>query len=113
MSASKERLLIVGASVRAAAFSALRAGFRPLAADKFADTDLTACCPARRVADYPRGLPAAVSAWPPCGWMYTGALENHPALVDRLAASRPLDGNPGPVLRRIRDPFQVVALGSP
>jgi len=35
-------LLILGASCRAAAFSALRAGFRPRCADYFADRDLAA-----------------------------------------------------------------------
>jgi predicted ATP-grasp superfamily ATP-dependent carboligase len=39
--------------------------------------------------------------------MYTGALENHPALVDRLAAVRPLWGNPGEVLRQVRNPWRV------
>jgi predicted ATP-grasp superfamily ATP-dependent carboligase len=101
----REPLLIVGASVRAAACSAIRAGFAPLAADKFADTDLAAACPTRRVADYPRSLLAAVADWPPCGWMYTGALENHLALVDTLRSRQPLYGNPGPVLRQVRDPF--------
>ncbi len=38
---SAERLLIVGASARAAAFSAMRAGFQPLCADRFADVDLS------------------------------------------------------------------------
>jgi len=39
--------------------------------------------------------------------MYTGALENHPALVDRIAHKRKLYGNPSHVLRRVRDPFQL------
>ena len=36
-----KRLLIVGASVRAAAFSARRSGFDPECADLFADADLS------------------------------------------------------------------------
>ncbi len=39
--------------------------------------------------------------------MYTGGLENHPDLVDRIRATRPLLGNPGSVLAEVRDPFQV------
>ncbi|HET6422836.1 MAG TPA: ATP-grasp domain-containing protein, partial [Planctomycetaceae bacterium] len=37
---SRPRLLITGASTRAAAWSALRAGFLPVCADRFADEDL-------------------------------------------------------------------------
>ncbi len=39
--------------------------------------------------------------------MYTGALENHPALVGRLAAARPLYGNSADVLRAVRNPRLV------
>ena len=35
--------------------------------------------------------------------MYTGALENHPELVDRISATRDLYGNSGSVLRRVRE----------
>ena len=101
-----EPLLIVGASARAAAFSARRAGFRPLAADKFGDADLLASCLAERVAEYPRGVLDVAEHLPPGPWIYTGAWENHPGLIDRLRARRPLYGNPGRVVRRVRDPRQ-------
>jgi predicted ATP-grasp superfamily ATP-dependent carboligase len=39
--------------------------------------------------------------------MYTGALENHPDLVDQLAAIRPLYGNSGASLRAVRDPVRL------
>ena len=39
--------------------------------------------------------------------MYTGALENHPGLLKKLAAQRPLYGNAADVVRRVRDPFAV------
>src|SRR5262245_24922734 len=97
-------LIIVGASVRAAAFSALKAGFSPHALDCFADRDLTAVCDAIRVEDYPRGLPQALQEAPDAPWLYTGGLENYPRLVDQMAAMRPLLGNPGNVLRRVRGP---------
>ena len=44
-----QNLLILGASTRAAAFSALRAGLAPRCADFFADRDLAATCPVERV----------------------------------------------------------------
>jgi uncharacterized protein len=39
--------------------------------------------------------------------MYTGALENHPELVDAMAAVAPLWGNAGPVLRDVRSPWHL------
>ena len=98
-------LVIVGASVRAAAFSAIRAGFRPYAIDQYADRDLAAVCPAVRVQRYPQDFVTALRDAPAAPWMYTGGLENYPGLVDRLAEIRPLWGNRGSVLRRVRDPF--------
>lgn len=43
-------------------------------------------------------------------WMYTGALENYPTLLERLAAERPLWGNRADVVRRARDPWQLRAV---
>ncbi len=43
----------------------------------------------------------------PPAWMYTGALENHPDLVDQLAWVSPLWGNPGDVLARVRSPWEL------
>ena len=51
-----ERIAIVGASVRAAAASAVRAGFSVAAADLFADEDLREIADATRIRDYPDGL---------------------------------------------------------
>jgi len=97
-------VVILGASVRAWAASAHRAGFTIHAADLFADRDLAAVGAATAVtaAEYPAGLLAAADAFPPGPWCYTGALENHPDLIDRLAARRPLAGNHGPAVRRVR-----------
>ena len=98
-------LLILGASVRAAVDSARRGGCRPIAADLFADLDLRRMAPALRVGRYPEGLWDASRTLAPASWMYTGALENYPDLVDRIAATRPLLGNSAAVLRRVRDPW--------
>src|SRR5437660_693977 len=87
-----DHLLIVGASARAAAFSALRAGLEPWCLDQFADADLCARCPAVLVRPrlYPRGLVALARKAPPGPWLYTGGLENRPRLVRRLTRERPL-----------------------
>ncbi len=103
------RLAIVGASVRAAAASAVRAGFQVLAADLFADQDLCELATATTIDDYPAGLAAWLRSLEPGpdAWMYTGALENHPDLVDEMAAIAPLWGNRGDVLRQVRSPWQI------
>jgi predicted ATP-grasp superfamily ATP-dependent carboligase len=103
-------LIIAGASARAAAASALRAGFAPWCADLFADADLARGCPVRRISggEYPHGLPRILAEAPPGPWLYTGALENHPRVVEGVA--RPLLGNPAAVLRRVRDPRLVHAV---
>ncbi|HVC99408.1 MAG TPA: ATP-grasp domain-containing protein [Pirellulales bacterium] len=101
----RETLLILGASARAAAQSARRAGFAPVCGDLFADIDLRECAQATSVADFPSELEAVARAAPQGAWMYTGGLENYPALVERIAAARPLWGNSASVLRRVRDPF--------
>lgn len=103
----RQPMLIIGASARAAAQSAARAGFAPHAADLFADIDLAALCPTVRVADYPEGFLQAAKMLPQGPWIYTGGLENYPALIDGIARERPLLGNAGNVLRRVRDPWMV------
>jgi predicted ATP-grasp superfamily ATP-dependent carboligase len=103
------QLLIVGASVRAAAQSAHRAGFSVVAADLFADADLKEIATACRVDDYPDGLEPVAIQQPCRSWMYTGGLENYPALVDRIAREKKLLGNQGETLRRVRNPFRVAA----
>lgn len=100
-------LAIVGASARAAAASAARAGFAPITADLFADADLRQFATATRIAPYPEGLLNWLRAVQPPAWMYTGALENHPQLVDQMAWIAPLWGNSGDVLDRVRSPWQL------
>ena len=97
-------IIIVGASVRAAAFSALRAGMRPYAIDLFADSDLVNACPAVKIKRYPHDFEQALAAAPQAPWIYTGGLENHPDLIAHMESLRPLYGNGADVLRRIRSP---------
>jgi len=97
-------LIIAGASVRAAAFSAARAGFSPWCVDHFADADLVAQWPAQNLARYPHDLPEAIQAAPAGPWMYTGAIENHPRVIALASASRELWGNAPRVLKAVRDP---------
>lgn len=100
---TQRQILIVGASARAAAFSAIRAGLLPSCLDLFADQDLRQATTVERVADYADNAEAAARRLPPMPWLYTGAVENHPALVARLSTERPLWGIGGEALRQARD----------
>ncbi len=99
-------VILLGASVRALAQSARRAGWQPTAIDLYADRDLKAIAAVHRVED-PQEWEVLARAAPPGPWMYTGGLENHPGLIDRLARQRPLWGIGGEALRGVRDPFRV------
>jgi predicted ATP-grasp superfamily ATP-dependent carboligase len=104
-----DNLIILGASARAAAFSALRAGLRPWCIDLFADRDLQGRCPVMRLPPryYPDGFLETMRTELPGPWIYTGGMENRPDLVRRMARRRPLWGNGREELRRARDPLLV------
>lgn len=108
---TSSNLLIVGASARAAAFSALRAGLQPWCVDLFADGDLRHRCAVRRLTErYPEGFQPFIESNLSGPWMYTGGLENHPRFVQRMAQRRTLWGNAEDALSRCRDPEYVSAL---
>lgn len=102
-------LLIVGASGRAAARSAVLAGFTPFVIDLFADEDTKRLCPVLvcPFADYPHGFVELAKAAPAGPWAYTGGLENDPDVIDAISATRPLLGNGAGVVRSIREPFDL------
>src|SRR5258706_15155917 len=104
--AGKQTIIIAGASTRAAAFSALRAGLEPYCFDLFADADLAARCPVVKLdaAAYPHNLLKEMPKAPPGPWMYTGGLENHPRLIETISLSRTLWGNSTPLMIPIRIP---------
>lgn len=108
-------LVILGASARALAASAVAAGWSVDAADLFCDLDLVAL--ARRTVrattaggDYPWCLAdAARQLAPAAPFCYTGAVENHPDLIAAIAADRPLAGTGAAAVRRLRDPECLAA----
>ncbi|MFH5804094.1 hypothetical protein [Alienimonas sp. DA493] len=100
-------LLIVGGSVRAAAWCAVRAGLKVAALDRYNDLDLLAVAEPCFKWDGSDEQVERVVGELGVPWMYTGPLENRPDLVDRCAALAPLRGNPGDVLRAVRDPVRV------
>ena len=102
--------MILGASVRSLAFSAIRAGLSPIAIDQFADADLRASCPALQVDGDPESIVQACRRVPEIPLIYGGAFENMPGIIETIAVGRPLWGNPPDVLRRVRDPFLVAEM---
>lgn len=90
-------VIIVGASARAAAQSALRAGLAPWCVDLFADRDLCAIAPVRACPphSYPMGLIKIVAEAklpPATPVLLTGAMENHHAAVAALQKLHPIQG---------------------
>jgi predicted ATP-grasp superfamily ATP-dependent carboligase len=79
--------------------------------DGFGDRDLAAVASVAKVTlDSKAAFENAAARHPSISWLYTGPLENHPDLVERLSSDRPLLGNRAGVLRAVRDPFCVANL---
>lgn len=107
-SAGRPSIIVLGASARACAASTMRSGFTPHACDLFGDADLRAQAVFHGVVEpYPIGFENSLRTMPEAPFVYTGGLENHPELVDRLSRIRPLWGNSGFILRAARDPVAL------
>jgi predicted ATP-grasp superfamily ATP-dependent carboligase len=111
-------VVVAALSARALAAAAVRAGLRPAAIDLFADTDtrqLARPC-IRLSADGLRLEPDALldaldrPALRGVPLVYGSGFEDRPALLARIAAGRPLLGNPAGVVARTKDPFAFAAL---
>lgn len=102
-----QNVFLMGASTRAMAFSALRAGLRPWCADLFGDTDLRNLCSVHTIAleDYPNGFLSIASQFPTAPILFTGGLENHPQFLQRMSQQRPLWGCSSASIAKVRDPF--------
>lgn len=100
---------VVGASARAAVHSLLRAGLKAWAVDLFGDRDLqmVAPCAVCPLDEYPAALPRLAAQFPPGPVMYTGGLENYPAVVAELARTREVWGTALEALERVRDPHNL------
>jgi predicted ATP-grasp superfamily ATP-dependent carboligase len=104
-------LLIVGASARAAAFSAVRAGLNVAAADLFADRDLAAVADATVIERWPEDIERWAKRFSSSiPLIFTGGLENHPELLGRLTSGRKIAGIIGEPLDIVRTPERLAAL---
>lgn len=106
--ADAKLLIIVGASTRAAAQSAVRSGFAPWCVDQFGDADLREIAQHVEVVDHwPDGILTALRNAPAGPLVYTGALENSVGLFGRSGLNELpcwLAGNREPTVRLVRDP---------
>lgn len=112
MDARLATLVVIGASARAFAASAARAGWRVYAADLFDDLDLVevaadTACAREHAAGYPAGLADLVREFPPAPCCYVGALENHPDILRAIARDRHLLGSPPEAIAAVRDPASL------
>ncbi len=101
---SDKPLIIVGASARAAAFSAYRSGYTPYWLDQFGDEDLRERFRGQIISDYPEDTVDLMGQAPAAPFIFTGALENHPGVLEGLSRQRTLLGNSKPVCLKVRDP---------
>ena len=118
-----ETVLIAALSGRGLAASARRAGYLPLVADAFADTDTrdyaahSVCITdAARIGLRAKPVFAALSALeaavedPPIGLILGSGFEDRPKLIAALARRFPLIGNGGPTVARCKDPKTLCTL---
>ncbi len=97
-------LILIGASVRALAFSCIRAGYQPWCIDLYADEDLTKNCPTTRITkSFPDEISDLIKTAPIAPILYTGGLENHSALLQSLSAERTVLGITGNTLTNLRN----------
>lgn len=103
-----ERIILVGASCRAAAESAVRSGFRVWCIDQFGDEDLRACAEHVEVVScWPDGILNVIPKIPPGTLVITGALENAPQILARLRDRLPFAGCDVDAMRALRDPLNL------
>ncbi len=112
--------MIAAISGRALAAAARRAGYRPLVADFFCDTDTVAL--AERVGKLPgdlhsgidgarivEALQRLVGSDHPVAVVLGSGFERSPEIVDGIAGHFPLAGNSSAAIRRIKDPQMLAS----
>jgi predicted ATP-grasp superfamily ATP-dependent carboligase len=104
-------LILIGASVRALAFSCIRAGYQPWCIDLYADEDLAKNCPTTLITkSFPNEISDLIKTAPLAPILYTGGLENHPALLQLLSAERAILGVTGNTLTNLRNTSELYNL---
>jgi uncharacterized protein len=114
-------ILIAAPSGRALAAAARRAGYRPLLADFFDDSDTRGFCAANRLIEGGLAsgfegesliatLEAVAQGEAPCGLVYGAGFEDRAGLLEALARRWTLFGNAPSVVRGAKDPVRLAKL---
>ena len=114
-------ILIAAPSGRALAAAARRAGYRPLLADFFDDSDTHGFCAANRLIEGGLAsgfegesliatLEAVAQGEAPCGLVYGAGFEDRAGLLEALARRWTLFGNAPRVVRSAKDPVRLAEL---
>ena len=111
---TRPRVLILGASTRAAAFSAWRAGFEPVCVDQFADADLCAMTEVHpieslsfAVNDIHTPISRAIQNLAELPVLYAGGMENQPLLLQHLERNHTIWGASSRAIQRVRHPQRL------
>lgn len=106
-------LIIIGASARAAAQSAIRAGYQPWCIDLFADRDLQAIASVKRCPgdQWPSGIIHLLHDAPPAPVLFTGAMENHLEVVRAIEHDRTILGPTIDAIIPLRNPAITAKAG--
>ncbi len=100
------RVLIVGASGRAAAESARRGGYQVFVGDLFADSDTRKSASCEILNDYPHDIIRVVKRVNPDAVCLTGALENYPSVLEQITKYSRLLAPPIHAIKAVRCPQQ-------
>ncbi|MDA7980059.1 MAG: ATP-grasp domain-containing protein [Pirellulales bacterium] len=104
---ARGELLIVGASARAAAQSAVAAGYNVTTIDLFSDADLCEIAESHIAHQWPEDVPRLAESIAPRDWMYTGGLENYPHIITLVNRHHNLLGCSAERISEIRDPVML------
>ncbi len=110
----RPRVLVLGASTRAAVFSVLRAGFEPFSIDQFADADLRSLIAVESVDSLSiavetsaNPLLSAIQQLADVPILYAGGMENQPQLLEHLERSHAIWGADRTAIEQVRQPQQL------
>ncbi len=114
-------ILIAALSGRALAAAARRAGYWPLLADFFDDSDTRGFCAANRLIEggldtglegdsLIGALEELAKGASPCGFVYGAGFEDRAGLLELIAQRWTIFGNPPGVVRRVKDPVRLAKL---
>ncbi len=96
------KILVIGASARAAAQSIRRTGLEVAALDLFVDRDLAEIADCEAIRDFPSSILDQAKRWPDHAILLCGGMENFPEILTELELRHPLIGPNASQIRELR-----------